>query len=297
MFVINEDTLWRYRDNYGLGKEVGIDEVKRHVELEAKLTNKLRVSSVETRWRIFDECYTTLYRELPWLNKTEDELAYPIAPDLLAWGHLVGPGAKTLFEIGSGKARLLNYLASLGHSCVATEITRERRAHLERHGLTWHLTDGIHLAQFEEPRRYDLVISTQVVEHLHPDDLLEHFINARTILKPGGEYLFDTPHRGAGPHDLSRVLNADHAVFMHLKEYTFIELRALLRTAGFRRIRAIYGAAQPRPSAVFLLYCLLWDRAFAALRIPCGIERKIRWSWKVRTRLRLPTDIWLSATA
>jgi SAM-dependent methyltransferase len=298
--TIDDHTVSRYRRNYGLGPEIGADHVERHLKLEFELTQQLLASSRSSRWKIFYDCYTTLYKELPWLNKTDGEADGVVGPDTLLWASLLGSKA-TIFEVGSGQARLLKYLTSIGHSCVATEITPERGSkHLNRgDGLIWRNTDGIHLAQFEKTQNYDFVISSQVVEHLHPDDLVDHFNNARMILKPGGEYIFDTPHRGAGPHDLSLVFELDRAIFMHLREYTFLELRAALRVAGFREIRAIFVTSgfQPRRSALYLEYCILWDRMLTALRLHPRTERRMRWSWRVRNKLRLPPNIWLSARA
>jgi SAM-dependent methyltransferase len=296
--VIDDDTVDRYRRNYGLGSEISAHHVKSHLRLEFELTKRLLSSTRDSRWKTFNECYTTLYEELPWLNKTDDESDGVVAGDLLQWRALLDSSAR-VFEVGSGKARLLKYLTSIGHSCVATEITPERGSkHLDQgDGLVWRTTDGINLAQFEETQSYDFVISTQVVEHLHPDDLIDHFKNARMILKPGGEYIFDTPHRGAGPFDLSLVFGLDDAVFMHLKEYTFLELRAALRAAGFRRIRAIFVTSRlgPRRSLLYLEYCMLWDRVLAALRLHPRTERRVR--WRAHSNLRVPSNIWLSAEA
>lgn len=298
--VINDKTVSLYRQNYCLGAEIEADHVKRHLNLEFNLTQRLLASSPETRWKTFYDCYTTLYSELPWLNKSDGKSVEGIEPDVLLWGRLIGSPAK-IFEVGSGRARLLTYLASIGHSCVATEITPERgpKHSSPADGLTWRITDGIHLAEFEKNHEYDFVISSQVIEHLHPDDLVEHFRHAKMILKPDGEYIFNTPHRGAGPHDLSFVFGLCRATFMHLKEYTFLELRAALQAAGFQKVQGIFLSSdcQPRRSSLYLEYCIQWDRMFAALPLHLKTERKIRMSWRVRNLLRLPPNIWLSAKA
>jgi SAM-dependent methyltransferase len=301
--VVDHNTVRRYRQNYDLGLEIGPAHVEKHLKLEFALTQRLLSSDRDSRWTVFHDCYTTLYKELPWLNRTPDEADETdetVRPDLLLWRSLVGSNAR-IFEVGSGQARLLKYLVNIGHSCVATEITPERGSkHLDKgDGLVSHITDGIHLAEFEEARSYDFVIYSQVVEHLHPADLIDHFKNAEMILKPGGEYIFDTPHRGAGPHDLSLVFGLDRAMFMHLREYTFVELRAALRAAGFKKITAIFVTSRihPRRSAVFLMYCILWDRVLTTLRLHPRTERRIRSSWRVRNKLHIPTNIWLSARA
>src|SRR5207248_11094806 len=134
---------------------------------------RLLASSPPTRWRTLHDCYTILYKELPWLNEAQLRQD-SVESELIGWSALISAKSK-IFEVGSGRAKLLRYLMSIGHSCVATEITPERGSkHLnERDGLLWHNNDGVHLAEFEERESYDFVISTQLIKHLHPDDLMD----------------------------------------------------------------------------------------------------------------------------
>jgi SAM-dependent methyltransferase len=182
-----------------------------------------------------------------------------------------------------------------GHRCVATEITHERGSkHLaESDGLRWHITDGVHLASFEPDDAYDTVISTQVIEHFHPDDLLTHFEHARRIIRPGGRYLFDTPHRSAGPHDLSRVFGFDSAEFMHLKEYTHDELGSALTAVGFASVKAVI---------TFRGFVIETGVGLRLLRLLDRLEDRAGSNAKTRRRLRalmskigVSRNIWLVA--
>jgi SAM-dependent methyltransferase len=292
--VIDRQVVNRYRRNYGLGDEIGVDHIKSHWELEIALTDRLLKSAKSERPKVFRECYTELYTKLPWLNKTE---SFP--QNYSHWARLIKKRAK-IFEIGSGKAELLKYPVSLGHDCVGTELTDARGAKHAVHdaGLKWHQTDGVNLTRFEPESSYDVVISSQVVEHLHPDDILEHFCNARKILKVGGRYLFDTPHIGAGPADLSTIFGLDRPVCMQLKEYSFLDLRDLLKQAGFSSTSAILYRRRPvqvgpYSSSLYLQYCCFWDWLINRLGIPPRVERKLG-----DTVLRLfivPTNIWMCA--
>jgi SAM-dependent methyltransferase len=292
---IDETVVHRYRVNYDLGDEVGEDEVRRHWEVESRLTQRLLQSSKADRWSVFQECYTELYSELPWLNKSDNDA--DIA-SLRPWLQLV-PKGSSVFEVGSGKAQLLKYLAANGYKCVATEITPERG---ERHAeglsdLKWHVTDGINLTSFEAPSSYDVVISTQVVEHLHPDDMLDHLRNAREILRPGGCYIFDTPHVGAGPSDVSKVYGFDRPVCMHLKEYDFAGLGELLLQAGFKTPKAVLFRERPFKtgpyvSRILFRYFCAWDRVARLINLSPKNERLFRSLLKV---LFVPTRIWLVA--
>ena len=145
----------------------------------------------------------------------------------------------------------------------------------------------------EPEEAFDVVISTQVIEHFHPDDLLTHFEHARQILRPGGRYLFDTPHRSSGPHDLSRVFDFDRAAFMHLKEYTYEELAGALSSAGFDTVKAVIsfrGAVIETGAGLQLLRLL--DRFEQRTISSARSKRRLR---ALMSRLGVSRNIWLAA--
>lgn len=283
------DVVSRYRQNYRLGDEIGIAHVEAHRELEGRLARELLASTPESRWQVFSTAYTELYQSLPWLNMSQ-ELS---SRWLMAWLKLL-PEPSDVFEVGSGSAALLRELVRRGHRCVATEITQERGSkHLaDSDDLKWHITDGIHLTLFEPDEAYDAVISTQVIEHFHPDDLFTHLEHARRILRPGGRYLFDTPHRSAGPHDLSRVFELDRAEFMHLKEYTHDELASALMTVGFRKVKAIVNVrGHVVQSGTYLRLLRMLDRLEDRVNLNAQAKRRLR---SLRSKIGL-SNIWLAA--
>ena len=233
----------RYRANYRLGPEQPLTEdmVRQHWLLERALTRALLDSSPADRAAVAERAYTALYRQCPWLTRS----AGPESTGALAreYGHFARllRNRRTVYEVGSGQGRLIRFLAGRGHVCVATEITSERGRRLAgEDGVAWHTTDGVHLGDYEPAGHYDAVISTQVVEHLHPEDIGTHCANVRAILATGGIYVFDTPHRLFGPSDLSRIFGLDAPVCMHLKEYTYAELARELYAAGFSRVEAVF---------------------------------------------------------
>jgi SAM-dependent methyltransferase len=275
------ELVHRYQDYYGIPDDAPVTEdmILRHWALECRLTRELLASDAGGRWQVFKRCYTTLYAELPWLNElcgaAWQESAGEGAGD---WAGLIGPPPKRIYEVGSGKGRLITALAERGYDCTATDITRERGekwapAQLR---LRWVVSDGVHLDRFEEPESYDAVISDQVIEHLHPDDLVTHMRGAHSILRPRGRYAFATPHAFAGPFDVSRLFGFDRPAGMHLKEYTYVELRTTLRDAGFARIEASFrlprwirarlgGKPHPVPSHAYLAYLCAVESLVAPL--------------------------------
>lgn len=270
MNLSDQEILKRYRTNYNIRPHAALnmDMVNRHWVLEKELRNKLLGSSPENRREVFEECYTKLYSELGWLNQeTNQDLSVDLEIFYEPWVQLVGPTPQRVYEIGSGKAELLKLLARHGHFCKATEITQERGKIFapDEERLVWGASDGIHLDRFEAAGSYDIVISNQVIEHMHPDDVAAHFQAVCGILKAGGRYIFATPQRLLGPADVSLVFDHPQPQGMHLKEYTHIDFCAMLPSAGFSALAAVIrlpkkvrqiAPAMTRavPSSLYLVY-------------------------------------------
>jgi SAM-dependent methyltransferase len=291
-----DEIVSRYRLNYGIPQGVSLSraDIDRHLALERDLTAELLASTPETRWETFERCYARLYAELPWLN--EGDAARPLGD----WPALLGPAPQRLYEVGSGQGGLARELVAAGYDVEATEVTRERGGTREEGpSLRWSQTDGVHLDRFAAAAPYDAVLSDQLVEHLHPDDLVPHFQGAHAVLRPGGRYVLRTPHAFLGPADISLVFGLDRPVGMHLREYTYGELATALRTAGFTRVSAPFGLPARlrrgrlgvRPSPVYQRYLAAIERLLA--RVPHRRRRRL-----LDTVLRAPLfrrDLWIVA--
>lgn len=279
-----QELIDRYKKVYNMPVDVAVTEemILTHWELEKRLTKELLESTPENRWDIFERCYSTLYSELLWLNQSIDAgSTLPPHQRYKNWIYLIGEPPKKIYEIGSGKGKMISYLASCGFECKATEITRERgRKYVSEHpNLSWGISDGVHLERFEPSNSYDVIISDQVIEHLHPDDLYAHFKGVISILSSGGRYIFATPHRYAGPSDVSRVFKCDKPMGMHLKEYTYQELKESLERAGFKNVQAVlripskiaqlWGTSEiyikPKASRTYLSYLCVLEKLISLL--------------------------------
>ncbi|MDX2140727.1 MAG: class I SAM-dependent methyltransferase [Chloroflexota bacterium] len=238
---VSAHTVDQYKTNYSLTDAYLITQemVALHVETETGYRDRLLRTTTEERTRVFEECYTDLYRRFPWLNDSYESIDR--TPDYIAWGQVIGAPPQSVYEIGSGDAGLARHLFSLGHHVTATEITEERGRVFgpDIARLTWKATDGVHLTRYAGQGSFDVVISNQVIEHLHPDDVYTHLREAHMILKPNGRYVMSTPHRHVGPSDIGRVIGVDNLVGMHLKEYSYAEVETLAHNAGFGRVKAV----------------------------------------------------------
>lgn len=240
-----EELIRRYKENYSIPAEAVVTEemILSHWDLEKQLTQDLIQSTPENRWKTFERAYGKLYHELEWLNNLV-HTSLPTDPQkqYFGWVDAIGEKPLSIYEVGSGKGTMIKYLAKCGHHCTGTEVTSERGEVFVSpdSNVKWVTTDGIHLDLFEEDEKYDLILSDQVIEHFHPDDILVHFQTAFKILKPGGRYIFSTPHSYSGPFDISTVFGCATPKGMHLKEYTFRELIKVAQESGFTKISYAY---------------------------------------------------------
>ena len=144
-----------------------------------------------------------------------------------------------VLEIGAGDLSLSRIVASRVKSVIAVDITdRYHSQDLLPSNLRFLLSDGISLDL--EPDSVDVAYSNQLLEHFHPDDTEEHIRNVARALKPGAVYICITPHRWAGPHDVSRYFDRV-STGLHLKEYTVGELMRLFGRNGFREVSVLFS--------------------------------------------------------
>jgi SAM-dependent methyltransferase len=144
------------------------------------------------------------------------------------------PG-QVFVEFAPGDGWLSNAVAATAAQVYAIDISDQRDLSTPPPANVRHVVyDGYHVDLPDACA--DVVFSYQFLEHLHPDDIAPHFELVRRLLKPGGCYVFDTPHRYSGPHDISRFFG-DRLDCFHFQEWTHRDMRRLLRAQGFSEAR------------------------------------------------------------
>lgn len=234
----------RYRRFLGIPNEIDVtnDMIYLHWELEKKLANTLRQSKKRDRWKVTTDCYREFYNQLPWLKELNHSVdTHFFEKRARVMSRLMGTSVKRIYEIGSGTGRILSRLAGEGHLCRGMDIFTARGLEdkKDQSNLTIGVSDGVHLDRFERTRSFDVVFSENVIEHLHPDDLFEHFQSVYSLLDKGGKYILKTPHVFSGPHGLEKIFGLKILQGFHLKEYSYCEIRALAFQSGFRSIKAV----------------------------------------------------------
>jgi len=155
---------------------------------------------------------------------------------------------ETILEIGSGRGYTCLMLAPFVKSITGIEVSDPSIAEAKelisgngisnaalKHISAFELTDHFRASEF------NVCISIDVVEHLHPEDALEHFNQVHTVLKPGGKYIIIMPNRLDSPHDITReeYPGSKTALGFHLNESTYREIIKDLKNSGFKKFQTL----------------------------------------------------------
>lgn len=262
----------------GKGKYGGrtFQQIREHYEVEKEIANRLKMSKREERTAIFRTMYDELFTRVPHhprLTRRND----PQLIDLvnrstmrLLDGHI--DQSTTFLEFGPGDCRFAFKVCKTVKKVYAVDISNQI-GDVETIPENFELIiyDGYNLDM--PSNSVDIVFSDNVIEHLHPADIDIHMRNAKRILKPGGKYIFRTPHRYTGPHDISRYFSDEPEGF-HLKEWTYREISGLLKEAGYPRFDAYRhrgGSLVQVPKAI------VFSLEYMLRYMPRKVQRRLAW--------------------
>lgn len=216
------------------------ERLRHHYEVERELAARMRASTREERTELFKTLYTELFERVPDHPRlTRRETAAASRDNLesqlrLLRPHFPGTGPRpVLIEFAPGDCRLGGAATQYCGKVYGVDISDQRSPdEIFPDNFELIIYDGYHLDLPDACA--DLAFSYQFLEHLHPEDVGPHFEMIHRLLKPGGVYVFDTPHRFSGPHDVSRHFG-DTLDCFHFQEWSYREMRELLARHGFRR--------------------------------------------------------------
>ncbi|WP_395747307.1 class I SAM-dependent methyltransferase [Prosthecobacter sp.] len=254
------------------------ERLRHHFEVERELAQKMRQSTRTERTQLFKTLYSELFARVPdhprlTRRDTPESSRRKVESQL----RLLRPflNRDTVFlEFAPGDCRLASTVAAEVRRAVGVDISDQRAAgDAVPENFELMVYDGYELALPDATA--DVIFSYQFLEHLHPDDVDAHFAMARRLLKPDGVYVFDTPHRYSGPHDVSRHFGHELVCF-HFQEWTFREMRAILRRHGFSAAYA-YRFGHPLTRRAWNTVNDLFETAAGLL--PAKIRQRVSSRW------------------
>lgn len=274
----NVKLVERYRKCLSLSQNCLLTEemVWKHWKIERALAQKILHSSSKDRSRISRMVYRKFYHELPWLTDPKCiTVEAPIQERESAVIQLIGSQPQQILEIGSGTGELIQFLSQKGHWCIGSDLIQDRFIkRLNNSNLAFIETDGVRLPIKKLSPPVDVVISSNVIEHFHPEDLDLHFQSIYKILAPGGRYILKTPHGFFGPHGIEKVFGIRSSRGLHLHEYSFLEIQKAGERNGFNSISAVF--VWPKPLQKILGN---WSQRVKPsrfyFRYLCGVEKVV----------------------
>ncbi|MCF6311078.1 MAG: methyltransferase domain-containing protein [Verrucomicrobiales bacterium] len=212
------------------------ERLRHHYDVERELAAKMRLSSREERTELFKTLYTELYEQIPDHPRfTRRDTPAQSKANVEKQFLLISPHLKpamTFLEMAPGDCRLALEASKHCANVIGVDISNQSDPE-ETFPDNFKLIvyDG-YLLDAVPDNSIDIIFSYQFLEHLHPDDVPLHFDLASRLLKPGGIYILDTPHKFSGPHDISRYFGGQLDCF-HFQEWTIHGLKKNLYQHGF----------------------------------------------------------------
>ncbi len=225
--------------------------IKPWIKAELEYADKLRNCSCEERIHLYEEAYSNVSKlkiESLKCKNPENRTAgtsYPLVNTIAKYCNT----EDHVLEIGCGRGFTCFKLADHVKSIVGTDVSTyslEEAKELIKANTIFNVEfikcNAFGLSQQFPQESFDVVISIDVIEHLHPKDCFEHFKQVYNLLKIGGKYIIQTPNKHNGPHDVTREVfpEAKNAKGFHLNEMSYYEIQQAMQRIGFKQFDSFY---------------------------------------------------------
>jgi 2-polyprenyl-3-methyl-5-hydroxy-6-metoxy-1,4-benzoquinol methylase len=246
-------------------RDIGGNEesFKRERELEETIAQSILSSQRDKRESAYCKGYEELHKFL--LSISNGKYLYQKNLQRAIWRQsfvqrIIGENQRVL-EVGCGEGILSIALAKSGNRATGTDISDCCILMSNINKVKFAVTNVIFLKMNATKLRFcsntfDWVISKDLIEHLHPNDVKRHLREATRVLRSKGKYLLITPN----------ARNGIHAGLTHIREYTFEDLEALFTEAGFGVRAFLLPIVLPVNALVNVKVKLLVQRLFDKLK-------------------------------
>ncbi len=182
-------------------------------------------------------------------------------------GRLLALDGATAVDIGCGEGRFTRFLAKAGASVTGIDInqtaldTAEARAREEGLAIAWKKASAVSLPF--ESASLDIVVFSNSLHHVAPENMAQALEDAARVLKPGGILYIMEPIAEGAYFEATRMVNDERAVRAKALEaiealpgrgFTLVE-SIIYRTRkdydSFEAYRAEQSARGPKREALF----------------------------------------------
>jgi 2-polyprenyl-3-methyl-5-hydroxy-6-metoxy-1,4-benzoquinol methylase len=143
-----------------------------------------------------------------------------------------------VLDAACGAGELLHYLLSRGYrSAEGVDLSAEQIAQARASGLSNVRQADMFAHLQQSPARYQLVIASHVLEHLHKDEVVRCLRALRGALRPGGRIVVLTPNAGSPlglPYSFGDFTHEVHFTAMSLAQVAAMADLSIVHLGGVR---------------------------------------------------------------
>lgn len=256
------------------------EELYNHYLVEKTIAEKLNNSTKEERKKIYPNMYDELFRKVPnhpRLKRSRDaELSKNAIHNNFSLIKRYLTKSKIVAEFGSGDCKFLYSISEYCKYVYGIDISDQRDpSDKPPKNFKLIIYDGFEINEINK-NSIDIIISDQLIEHLHPDDSEHHFSLVYTLLKNNGKYIIRTPHSITGPHDISKYFSNTPQGF-HLKEWSYTEIIQSLKSSGYQKFKGYWSAKNTHLRLPLFYFTFLekFHKTVISLILPKLVIKKI----------------------
>lgn len=150
-------------------------------------------------------------------------------------GHLFKPGTSCL-DVGAGDGDLAQMAADRGCMVAVLEPSQTRQEAIRKQVFT-KTSQFLGFVERDSKQKFDLVVATEVIEHVLDEDMDEFLNLLQRSLKPGGVLLITTPNEEDLELNMAYCPVSDVMFhrWQHVRSFTTTSLVDLLSRIGFAK--------------------------------------------------------------
>ncbi|MFH1326277.1 MAG: methyltransferase domain-containing protein [Candidatus Falkowbacteria bacterium] len=179
----------------------------------------------------------------------------------------------SILDFGCGNGALVHQLRNIGYQSYGFDVSFYDVAVAQQPTIATIKPIIVNDIDALRDKKFDVIVMDNVIEHIMTDELSETLQTCYSLLKKGGLLYIATPHRFAGPHDISRYFLplGSKAEGFHFHEFTVRDFVRILRTQPFSQIvsYAFHPALTmrfgfcPSLARIFIIKSVLLEKLFA----------------------------------